>query len=223
MIYISGLITSHGGIQDGTSFANQVLILTEEKIQSAAACQTENMNNPEASRHTSTSGLFFRKIETSCSAIDHSSATAKYNKCLMFSMCARYGIPGIFFCCKNIPCIKESQLFPLAVPATLTPNNDAVLRGPSLMIISWIKRSNTFDSAIKSIQLLVTIGPWSVPTYSTYIPYICMLRMTLGALTWCRRGLSNPYNEPDEQIIHPKYLSNFPFFRTLDVLKAPSH
>ena len=141
MIYISGLITSHGGIQDGTSFANQVLILTEEKIQSAAACQTEHMNNPEASRHTSTSGLFFRKIETSCSAIDHSSAIAKYNKCLVFSMCARYGIPGIFFCCKNIPCTKESQLSPFAVPATLTPNNDAVLHGASLMIISWITLS----------------------------------------------------------------------------------
>ena len=78
-------------------------------------------------------------------------------------------------CRKQIPCTKESQLFPVVVPATSTPNNDAVLRGPSLMMISWIRRSNAFDSTIESIQLPVTSDlDQFLHTVHMYYSYMCL-------------------------------------------------
>ena len=79
MSYKSDLITSRGSIRGDQFFAKQVSTPTVRK--------TENRNNPDAPRDTSTAGLFFEMVETSCKAIGHSAAAAKYNKHLVFSIC----------------------------------------------------------------------------------------------------------------------------------------
>ena len=44
--------------------------------------------------------------------------------------------------------------------------------------------------------------------------------MSLDTLTCRQLGISNTYNEPNQQIIHQKYLSYTPFPRALDVLRT---
>ena len=44
---------------------------------------------------SSVAGKFLQKIDTSCKALAHLVATAKYNKRLMFAKYERFGLPDI--------------------------------------------------------------------------------------------------------------------------------
>ena len=68
-------------------------------------------------------------------------------------------MPTVATVCRKQSLVSRIPGYSLPLLQVMTPNNDVVLRDPSLMMVSWIWQPNAFDSAIKSIQLPVNIGP----------------------------------------------------------------
>ena len=96
MSYRSGLITCRSTRLNDQCFAEQISTLTEDQIKEAAKKKTDNVED------SSTARQFLEKVETSSKAIAYTTAAAKANRRLMYSLCDRFGIPGLFFSCS--PC-----------------------------------------------------------------------------------------------------------------------
>ncbi len=87
----NGIITCRSLRINGMLFADVVAKLTEQQIQKA----TKNLRNNIDDQ--SIAAKFLLQVESSCKAVGYTSAAARANRRLLYAMCDRFGIPGIFF------------------------------------------------------------------------------------------------------------------------------
>lgn len=87
----TGLVTCRCIRSGQQTFAESISTLTEDELRIAAENITNNRDD------NSNAANFLRKAETSCKSIGYTSAAAKANRRLLFSLCDRYGPPHIFF------------------------------------------------------------------------------------------------------------------------------
>lgn len=89
--YQSGITVCKSISIGGSTLAESLASITEEEIKSASENRSNNVPD------SSVAALLLKKSETSCKAIAHSQAAAKYNRRLMFALCDRFGLPNVFF------------------------------------------------------------------------------------------------------------------------------
>ena len=89
--YQSGITVCKSISIGGSTLAESSASITEEEIKSASENRSNNVPD------SSVAALLLKKSETSCKAIAHSQAAAKYNRRLMFALCDRFGLPNVFF------------------------------------------------------------------------------------------------------------------------------
>ena len=87
----NGIVTCRSKCINGKPFADVVASLTEDQINKAA----DNLRN--SIKDISNAAHFLLQAESLCKAIGYTTAAARATQRLMYALCDRYGIPGIFF------------------------------------------------------------------------------------------------------------------------------